>query len=116
MTAEVDLVLAIYNTVRDRALETLRSVFTFAIETIRAAMLINGGAAVALLAFNAHIWSSVPDNRLAQPLSCAIGWFAAGVVVATIGTAFGYLTQYKYLNALETDAYICTPSAPMGQI
>ena len=102
MSVETDIKLAIYNTVGDRSLETLRSVFTFAVETIKAAMLINGGGAIALLAFASHIWSSNSGSSLVQPLSYAVCWFAGGVLVATIAAAIGYLTQYKYLRALES--------------
>lgn len=57
--------------------------------TLRMAMLINGGAAVALLSFVAGF---APNQKRA--VADSLVWFAWGVVAAVVGLALAYFTNY----------------------
>ena len=75
--------------------EAFRSVIAFALTTVNAAMLINGGAAIALLAFLGNL---EPDRLVStRPHSAfALFAFAIGVLAGASGAALGYFTQYRY--------------------
>lgn len=64
-------------------------------ETIKAAIILNGGACVALLSFLAVI-SSRENTRailaLAQPTKASLGYFAIGLLLAAIGSCMAFLS------------------------
>lgn len=65
--------------------------------TLRSLLLINGGAAVALLAFIGSLISAnavqlAPSIDL---LTAPLMWFAWGVAASVLGMAFAYLTNYS---------------------
>ena len=62
----------------------------------RALLIINGGAAIAVLAFIGRlIPSNKPENWLIiTPLIDALMWFAWGVAMTAIAMAFAYFTNY----------------------
>lgn len=62
---------------------------------LRMAMLINGGAAVAVLAFMGGLIAKdkIAAGQLANVAS-TLAWFAFGVVIAVAGMALSYLTNY----------------------
>jgi membrane protein YqaA with SNARE-associated domain len=64
---------------------------------LRALIIINGGAAVAMLAFIGHLVSAGNGKLiLTLPLLTApLEWFGWGVALATLGTGFGYLTNFS---------------------
>lgn len=59
-------------------------------------MLINGGAAAALLAFIGNIWQKTLGQEAAASITTSIAYFAFGVLAAALGTATSYVTQYCY--------------------
>ncbi|MCY4002505.1 MAG: hypothetical protein OXF33_02175 [Rhodospirillales bacterium] len=84
--------------------EVRRYVEEYAQSALKGAILINGGAAAALLAFFGVVWSdsAQPDTviKLAQALSA----FAFGVLAAAMSAMFGYVTQYFYYCENQSDA------------
>jgi hypothetical protein len=56
---------------------------------LRMALLINGGAAVALLSFDGHL----PQKQMTAVAGTLL-WFAWGVVTAVAGVALAYFTNY----------------------
>ena len=65
--------------------------------TLRSLLLINGGAAVALLAFIGSLISS-DEVQLAPSidmLTAPLMWFAWGVSASVLGMAFAYITNYS---------------------
>jgi hypothetical protein len=80
---------------REQALETYKSMISIGTEALRALLLINGGAVVAILAYLGKA-STAPS--IAQDVLTPIGFFIAGLVVATIAFLTTYLTQYHLFN------------------
>jgi hypothetical protein len=62
---------------------------------LRMAMLINGGAAIAVLAFIGGLISKdkIAAGQLAN-MATSLAWFACGVVIPVAGMALSYLTNY----------------------
>jgi hypothetical protein len=62
---------------------------------LRTAVLINGGAAIAVLAFIGNLTSGgkVPLNKLAD-VAVSLESFAWGVAIGALATAFAYFTNY----------------------
>ena len=75
MTFEEQWKLAVYQSSQNDSLELLRSVIAFSIEILKTAMLINGGGAVALLAFTGAVWSSGQNH-----LSVAVPVYGCSLV------------------------------------
>ena len=82
------------------AVEQLRGLIDFARDVLKLATLINGGAAIALLAF-VGVVLSIPSSDSSLD-GCLIIWairvFALGVFLSSIGVVTGYITQYKYFQ------------------
>ena len=81
------------------ALEVHRASIEFGITAVKGTMLINGGAAIALLTF-------FEKNGLNQldPNAPSFAWallsFAIGVTAAAVGAGFGYAAQRSYTHEL----------------
>ena len=82
--------------------DLFRSVIELATISLKAVLLVNGGAAIALLAFLGNIASTQPRSSLVSILAFALLCFTIGVLVGLIGMGISYLTQYGFLNA-ETE-------------
>ena len=79
---------------RQVELELMRAVTVHGTATLKALFLMNGGAAVALLAFAGHLWSrseGVPDNF--PHITDAMWTFLVGVFVSASAAATTYLTD-----------------------
>lgn len=74
--------------------EVLKAVFQFGGAALKSAILINGGAAVALLAFMGAIFIGKPE--VSKELTCPLMVFTFGVLSATIASGVSYCTQYYY--------------------
>ena len=79
--AKVQADLATYQHESAQTVELLRSVVSSANEILKTLMLLNGGAAVALLAFMGHLVSSGPANAV-SPFGPPLLKFVAGLVVS----------------------------------
>jgi hypothetical protein len=75
---------------------------THAQAAIRILLTINGGAAVALLAFVAGL-ASKADRTLQQldPIVAQLKWFILGVISSGIAAALAYVTSYLYAGAVH---------------
>jgi hypothetical protein len=86
----------------DHLLETFKSLVLISIEGLKALLLVNGGAVVALLAFLGQ--SSLGPTiapRAAEPIS----WFVAGTALSTFSFAGSYATQFALYNERVPTAY-----------
>ena len=75
---------------------------------IRAALIINGGAAIALLSF---IGGLVGDGKLTigsqlQSVTEPLRYFAWGVALSAVSMAFGYLTNFSATGILQNQRHI----------
>jgi len=78
------------------------AVITFAVHALKTAILINGGAAIAILALVGKIWA---DKNIVSYLAASLLLFTIGVLAAAIGTGVSYLAQSGFLMAENEDDY-----------
>lgn len=69
---------------------------------LKASTLINGGAAVALLAFTGQVQATASNAGLLLSFSVALGFFAAGVLLATLATGATYVSQAAFGKEFAT--------------
>ena len=79
-------------------LETYRSLIAISTEGFRFSALINGGAAVAILAYLGEVSSG---SNTAPDMRCAVGAFLGGLLLCGTSLVFAYVTQLKLLNELR---------------
>lgn len=77
----------------DWKLESFRSTMAFAQAAIKSGMLVNGAAAVALLAYLGNIKA---QGAATSPFVVALGLFSGGVVAAALTCACSYFAQLLY--------------------
>ncbi len=77
-------------------LEMFKSVITLGHNALKATFLINGSAAVALLAFLGNIWARTALYAQAQGLVWALAFFCLGVLFSAIATGFTWWSQDAY--------------------
>ncbi|CAI0727058.1 hypothetical protein [Serratia grimesii] len=80
-------------------LESFRSVIATGANASKSCMLVNGGAAVALLAFVGNIWNKNPNAGAVAELAYGILFFCSGVGLAALCTGITYIAQYCYASA-----------------
>ncbi|MEZ9923683.1 hypothetical protein AB4365_06470 [Vibrio breoganii] len=97
--AQNDSAIAHSNNVTTSNLEMFKSVIATGQAALKASMVVNGGAAVALLAFMGKIWNSTIDANIAYSLSASMKIFCIGVVLGAFATGTTYLSQT--LHSLE---------------
>ena len=85
-------------------LELFRSVIGYGQAAMKSAILINGGATVALLALIGNIWVKGINPDAIGSLTDGIRLFAFGTLTAAVGTAASCVTQYCYMNFGEKAA------------
>lgn len=83
-----------YEAHQRNALESSRSVITAGQAALRSVTLINGGAAVAMLALIGNIWAKGAEQATVDSLSRSIGYFASGVLAASVASGGTYISQY----------------------
>jgi hypothetical protein len=102
--------LAEYNADRANDLELMRIVNLAGQNALKSSMLINGGAAVALLAFTSHVWPKILTKETIWGLTEALLFFVAGVVLSSVasGTTFlsGSFYQSEWFKIGDTLNYI----------
>jgi hypothetical protein len=74
--------------------ELFKSVVLAAQNALKSAILINGAAAVALLAFIGNVWKA-GGSPLLIAIAGALYWFVIGVLLDAVSTAFFYFTQWS---------------------
>lgn len=75
------------------------SLVTLGQGAIKAAMLINGASAAAILAFVGQVWSERFVSSALTSAKCAVFLFALGVIVGAFSTVFAYFAQLFYYRA-----------------
>jgi len=72
----------------------LKAVIGYGVETLKAAMLVNGGAAVAVLGFlSAAATKTPPPSAMLAYLPLALVYFATGALVAGMAVGVTYISQ-----------------------
>jgi hypothetical protein len=79
-------------------LEMLRATITTGQSALKSALLINGGAAAALLAFIGSAWSSNTIAEALPDISAALLLYVFGVLAAAVAAGATYLSQAGYGN------------------
>ncbi len=82
----------------ESSLEMFKSVILTGQSAIKSGILINGGAAVALLAFIGKIWTESQTQITTSLLSTALVYFSVGVLLGALTSGFTYLSQLCYSN------------------
>lgn len=90
--------LAHYDADQKQSLEMTRAVFTYGAASLKALILTNGGAAVALLAFIGRIWTEDTGRAAAVSLTQAVAMFSFGVLAGALATVGSYFTQMCYTS------------------
>ena len=82
------------------------SVIEYGTATLRALILLNGGGAIALLAFSGHLFTEGTAGlvALASNVSLAVVALGVGAALGGIATAGAYLTQFNYDLAGEYES------------
>ncbi|WP_139686259.1 hypothetical protein [Vibrio tasmaniensis] len=96
--AENDRSIALANNQTAHSLEMFKSVITAGQSALKSGMVINGGAAVALLAFAGKIWETAISEVVANSLTSSIFIFCLGVLSAALATGTTYLSQLLFSN------------------
>lgn len=90
-------ILAEYDAQTKSNLEMFKSVVEAGKEALNAAMLINGGAVIALLGFlGGSLGRGAPPGALGLSMTSPLRFFGAGVLCCAAAFAFRYLTQFCY--------------------
>jgi len=79
-------------------LEGFRSTMQLGQAALKSSVLINGAAAIAMLAFIGHIWNSGQFSSIQSQISGSLIWFLFGVFVSAVATGTGYVTQVFYFE------------------
>lgn len=77
-------------------LAMFKSVITTGQSALKASLIINGGAALALLALFGKIWGSQTGQLIIDSMALAIMMFSKGVLYAAFATGGAYLSQRIY--------------------
>ncbi len=80
------------------SIEMFKSVITAGQAALKSSMIINGGAAAALLAFTGRIWTEGSTKLVTNTLSLSILLFCIGVLLAAFATGTTYLSQFSYAS------------------
>ena len=78
------------------SLESFRQVIALGQSAIKSIFFINGGAAVALLAFIGHLATSTTMTKSVMPFAFSLRLFVFGVFFAALTSALTYLCQLAY--------------------
>ncbi len=95
----IDFRLAHYQAEIQSNTQMFASVLDYGKHALNSAMIINAGAAVALLSLIGNIIGG--DPSAGSSYSTAVLWFVFGVLSAAIATGGAYCTQYFYTQAPE---------------
>lgn len=85
------------------SVEMFKAVLEAGQTALKTAIVINGGAAAALLATLSDVIRSQSPNQLLAPLGQSWLYFMIGLGAAGVATAFRYLSQAVYAEAMYSD-------------
>jgi len=95
-TANHETALAKYRVRVDFSLEMFKSVIAVGQTALKSLFLINGGAAVAVLAFVGHLATAGSSADSIRGFAAPLGCFVAGLLLVTIASGVTYLSQRAY--------------------
>jgi hypothetical protein len=95
-TANHETALAKYRVRVDFSLELFKSVIATGQTALRSMFLINGGAAVAVLAFVGHLATLRDSTGSIGAFALPLGCFVVGLLLITIASGITYLAQRAY--------------------
>lgn len=98
--------LAHFEATAQSSIEMFKSVIDAGKEALKAAMLINGGAVVALLGFMGAVISKGLSNKLGLALTTPLIAFGAGVLAAGLAFGFRYISQAIYSSRHLTVGHV----------
>ncbi len=98
--ANHETALAKYRVRTDFALEHFKSVIAVGQTALKSMFLINGGAAVAVLAFAGHLATSC-ETAVVQTLAFPLACFVTGLLFVTVASGLTYLAQRAYARRLR---------------
>lgn len=81
------------------SLEAFRSVITVGTNAAKAFMIINGGAAISLLAFLGNIWNKDSSSAAISTITVSLLIFCMGVLCSGACSGFTYLAQICYASS-----------------
>ena len=81
---------------RKLEVELHRATMDLAKGALKVSLVINGGAAIALLAFIGNIWSKGGGESLWVALAYVITYFSLGLLAAAVAVATAYFRQLNY--------------------
>ncbi len=87
-----------YDAENAASLELFKSAITSAQSALKSAIMINGGAAVAVMAFVGTTWNKLEDPVVSRILLWSMGLFVVGVFWGAVASGFTYLCQDAYAN------------------
>lgn len=93
--------LARYDADIQTSLEATKAGNKAASDALKAVTLLNGGAAVAMLAFIGHLASIQVDQSILGPLKEALFEFVGGTFLSVIATALTYFVQEGWITVLN---------------
>lgn len=114
--AQLNAWVSSYQQVHEWNLEMLRAVITTGQSALKSALLINGAAAVALLAFIGNIWSSSKNPQTIAGIPSAMIYYVIGVLVTAVAAGFTYLSQAGYGKEFGKASRIIGVSGHIGAV
>lgn len=98
MEFEHEINISNYKSRVNIAIKMLDMVANFAQMAIKSALIINGGAAIAILAFLGNVWKNNMDVSSVDSFIMALEYFSWGVLAGAICAGLSYIVQYLYTN------------------
>lgn len=87
-----------YKAQLENEMEMFKTIFVYGQRTLKAMLIINGGAAVAMLAFLSRYLSSGTSDVNMHYFTVALLIFGAGVFLGAFTAGLSYITQYCYYH------------------
>lgn len=91
---DTDIDIANLNNENARKIESARSASTAGELAVKTSMLINGGGAIALLAFIGNIWSPFISTEVVKCLTVSMLIFCSGIFFAAVSSGTTYLSRF----------------------
>ncbi|HGL5978090.1 TPA: hypothetical protein ACKFKV_003869 [Klebsiella oxytoca] len=80
-------------------MESFKAAISIGANACRTFLIMNGGAAIALLAFLGNIWNKSSSTEAASAIATALVLFCMGVVLAGVCAGFSYISQSLFVSS-----------------
>lgn len=80
-------------------MESFKAAISIGANACRTFLIMNGGAAIALLAFLGNIWNKSTSTEAASAIATALVLFCMGVVLAGVCAGFSYISQSLFVSS-----------------